>query len=116
METSLTPSIAAKKALSISHKTTKRTNKLDAFFKSQAKHETAWFIVSLIFQGVCFLPVPVVLAYYLGAPSYLIVVTLVLFFSNIIAGMSSAGIRAIISLLAASIVIHALLIAFYLIK
>lgn len=115
MASLLIPSIASNKASSISNSTTKCTNKLDAFFKSQAKYTTAWFLTSLVFQGVFFLPLPVALAYYFGASAYLLIVTLLLFFANIIAGMSGAGIRVLVFILAASIVIHILLLAFYLI-
>lgn len=115
MSTSFVPSIASNKTFSIAGPAAKSVNKLDTLFKQQAKYTTAWFMVSLVFQGVCFLPVPVILAYYFGAPAYLLIVTLTLFFANIIAGMSGAGIRSLIYILAASIVIHVLLLAFYLI-
>jgi len=57
------------------------------------------------------LPVPAVLIYYFHAPVYIVVITLSLFFANIIAGMASIGVRAIILLLAASVVIHLALLA-----
>ena len=115
METSLNKPLAWKSEASVKTLPTHYRNKLDAFFSNQAKNVTAWFLASLTFQGVFFLPLPVALTYYFGAPGYLVIVSLVLFFANIIAGMASAGIRAIFSILAASVVIHLLLLAFYLI-
>jgi len=39
-----------------------------AFADSQAPYKTAWFLVSLIAQGVLFLPIPAVLMYYYQIP------------------------------------------------
>jgi len=88
--------------------------KLSAFFERQAPYPTIWFLFSLTFQGVVFLPLPVVLIDYFHAPVYILVVTMGLFFANLIAGMANSGVRTIISLLASSIVIHLALLAFYL--
>ena len=88
-------------------------SKLTAFINSQQKNETAWFLISMIIQGVFFLPIPAVLVFSFNAPAYILVFTLGLFFANIIAGMSSAGAKAIIYLFAASIVIHLLLLAVF---
>jgi len=85
--------------------------KLNLFFEKQAKFETGWFLLSLMLQGIFCLPVPAVLIYYFHAPVYIVVVTLGLFFANIIAGMASIGVRAIILLLTASVVIHLALLA-----
>jgi hypothetical protein len=90
-------------------------NKLIAFINSQQKNETAWFLVSMIVQGIFFLPIPAVLVFSFNAPAYILIFTLGLFFANIIAGMSSAGAKAIIYLFAASIVVHAVLLAIFII-
>lgn len=88
-------------------------NKLVAFTDSQAKVKTQWFIISLIVQGVFFLPLPAALSFYYGAPVYLLFITLGLFFANVISGMGGAGIRVIAGLLATSILVHLLMLAVY---
>jgi hypothetical protein len=88
-------------------------NKLVAFTDSQAKVKTQWFMISLIVQGVFFLPIPAALSFYFGAPVYLLFITLGLFFANIISGMGGAGIRVTAGLLAASIIVHLLMLTIY---
>ena len=88
-------------------------NKLVAFTDSQAKVKTQWFMISLIVQGVFFLPLPAALSFYYGAPVYLLFITLGLFFANIISGMGGAGIRVIAGLLATSTLVHLLMLAVY---
>ena len=89
--------------------------KLVAFTDSQAKVKTQWFMISLIVQGVFFLPLPAALSFYYGAPVYLLLITLGLFFANIISGMGGAGIRVIGGLLATSIIVHLLMLVLYII-
>lgn len=76
------------------------------FTDGQKKNRTFWFLMSLVLQGVFFLPLPAALTYYYGAPFYIVGITLVLFFANVIAGMGGSGIRTMISLFAASVMIH----------
>jgi len=89
--------------------------KLYGFVKSQKKNVTAWFLVSLIVQGVFFLPLPALLIFSFGAPAYILAFTVGLFFANIIAGMSNAGAKTIIYLFAASVVVHLALLAIFVI-
>jgi len=96
-------------------KVARHESKLTAFINSQSKYATAWFLASLTFQGVFFLPIPSVLTFYFGAPAYLVIITLGFFFANIIAGMSSMGIKTIIYLLLASTIVHLLLLAAFII-
>jgi hypothetical protein len=84
--------------------------KITAWADSQVPNRTLWFMVSLIAQGVLFLPVPAVLLYYFHAPIAVLAITLGLFFSNIIAGMGGAGIRVMLSFFAFSIIAHLLMI------
>jgi hypothetical protein len=88
-------------------------NRFLAFCDSQAKNRTGWFLLSLMVQGVLFLPLPAVLAYYFGAPAFMAVITLGLFFANVIAGMGGAGMRVLLSLFAVSIAANLLLVAAY---
>ena len=87
--------------------------KWNLFMESQEKWITLWFLVSLVFQGVFFLPVPAVLIYYAAAPVPVLAITLTLFFANIIAGMGGAGIKTLLWLFALSIAIHLLMILFF---
>jgi len=94
-------------------KTTNINNRLLAFADSQAKNKTLWFMVSLIVQGVLFLPVPAVLMYYFNAPIIVLGITMVLFFSNIIAGMGGLGIRSLMFLFALSVIMHMIMLAIF---
>lgn len=89
--------------------------KWNTFMESQSESKTLWFLISLIFQGVFLLPVPAVLIYYYQAPVPLLALTLGLFFANIIAGMGGAGIKILLWLLAASLLIHTALILFFIV-
>ena len=84
-----------------------------AFADGQASHKTAWFLVSLMAQGVLFLPVPAVLMYYYNAPMVVLVVTMVLFFGNVICGMGGSGIRVVLCAFALSVVIHLAMLAIF---
>jgi len=87
--------------------------KYNQFADGQAKNRTAWFFVSLLAQGVLFLPIPALLIYYFSAPVLIVTVTLALFFANVIAGMGGSGIRTMISWFALSTAVHIImLIAF----
>lgn len=84
-------------------------NKWEAFTQSQAENNTLWFLLSLVFQGVFFLPLPALLIYYFNAPTLIVIITLTLFFANIIAGMGGAGIKTLLRLFAVSIAIQVLM-------
>lgn len=57
----------------------------------QTDNKTLWFLFSLVFQGVLFLPIPAVLMYYYEAPIIVLPITFGLYLSNIIAGMGGSG-------------------------
>jgi RsiW-degrading membrane proteinase PrsW (M82 family) len=84
-------------------------NKWTAFMESQSGNGILWFLVSMVFQGVFFLPLPALLIYYYDAPKLVLGITLSLFFANIIAGMGGAGVKTLLKMLAASIIIHLLM-------
>jgi hypothetical protein len=88
-------------------------SKIIVWADKQAPNRTLWFMVSLIAQGVLFLPLPAVLLYYFHAPIAILAITLGLFFSNIIAGMGGAGIRAMLGFFAFSILVHLLMIIIF---
>jgi hypothetical protein len=81
-------------------------NRWVAFTNSQAKTKTQWYLISMMVQGVLFLPIPAVLIYYYHAPIIVLAVTMTLFFTNIIAGMGGSKIGTLMSLFALSILIH----------
>ena len=80
------------------------------FADGQKDNRTLWFFVNLVVHGVLFLPLPAVLMYYFDAPGAVLAITMGCFFTNLIANMGGAGIRAAIGLFFASIAIHLLMI------
>ena len=102
------------KGQTTTQKSTNNTwNKLLTFADSQAKIKTQWFMISLIVQGVFFLPLPAFFSFYYGAPVYILFITLALFFANIITGMGGSAIRVILCLFALSIMVHLLMLIIY---
>jgi hypothetical protein len=82
-----------------------------ALLDSQEPSKTLWYVISLIAQGVLFLPVPALLIYYFNAPVIIVVITLFLYFANIIAGMGGAGIRVLMGFLLLSVLVHLIMLA-----
>jgi hypothetical protein len=80
---------------------------------TQAPYRTLWFLFSLVLQGVCFLPVPAALMFYYNAPMVVLGITMTLFFANVIAGMGGSGIRVMLTLFAASVLIHLAMLAIF---
>lgn len=80
--------------------------KFMAYADSQKPNKTLWFFITLIGQGVLFLPIPAVLMYYYDANIAVLAITMVCFFTTIIANMGGEGIRTTLTLLAASVLIH----------
>lgn len=81
-------------------------SKIVSFVSTQKQNRTLWFFINLVVQGVLVLPVPVVLIYYFNAPDWVLAVTMVSFFANIIVNMGGEGIKTTIGCFAASIAIH----------
>jgi len=73
---------------------------------AQAEHKTMWFLFSLIFQGVLFLPIPAVLMYYYHAPIIVLPITFGLYLGNIIVGMGGSGIRVVLGFQLLSILVN----------
>lgn len=89
-------------------------NRWLSILDNQENNKTLWYIISMIVQGILFLPVPAAMIYYFNAPLLLLPVTLILFFGNIIAGMGGASIRVILYWFLTSVMIHLTMLAFYL--
>jgi hypothetical protein len=96
------------------HKSSMYT-KFMAFADGQSEHRTMWFYVSMVAQGVFLLPVPAALMYYYNAPIIVLIITLFLYFANIISGMGGAGTRVLLSLFALSVLIHIVMVAIFVI-
>lgn len=88
-------------------------NKFLAFADTQKSNRTAWFFTMLMVHGILLLPVPAVLCYYFNAPNGILAITMVAFFANLIANMGGAGIRTTITLFAASVLVHLLMILIF---
>jgi len=73
---------------------------------NQAGNKTAWYLVTLVLQGVLFLPIPAVLMYYYHAPIIVLPITFGLYLGSIIVGMGGSGIRVIIGWLTLSALIN----------
>ncbi len=79
----------------------------------QTDNKTTWYLFSLIFQGVLFLPIPAVLMYYYHASIIVLPVTFGLFLANIIVGMGGSGIRIVLGLFIFTVVMNLTMLAFY---
>jgi len=102
----------------IAHYTTRSVknniwNNLLAIVDNQAENKTAWFLFTLVFQGVLFLPIPAVLMYYYQAPIIVLPITFGLFLGSIIVGMGGSGIRVVIGWLLMSMLINLGMLALY---
>ena len=85
------------------------------FAEGQAGNRIGWFMGSLLWQGVLCLPVPAFLMYYYHAPIWVLIVTVSLFFANLIVGMVGSKTSTLLALLAADILVHVtMLVAFML--
>ena len=84
-------------------------NKFTAFADSQHQRRVMWYFLALVVQGIFFLPLPALLMYYYNASIIVLLITLAGFFTSIIACMGGAGIRAVLLLSAASILIQVIM-------
>lgn len=80
---------------------------------SQTEYKTAWYLFSLVFQGVFFLPIPAVLLYFYHASIFVLPVAFGFYMANIIIGMGGSGIRVVLGALALSILVNLSMLAFY---
>ena len=87
--------------------------KFTQFADGQKDSHTLWFFVILIVHGVLFLPLPAVLLYYYNAPIAVLAITMVCFFTNLIATMGGASIRVALLLFGCSIFLHLLMALIY---
>jgi hypothetical protein len=88
-------------------------NKVLAIADAQAANQTGWFLFSLVFGGVCFLPIPAVLLYYYNASIIVLPITFGLFLGSIIVGMGGSGIRFMLGYSIVSLLINLMMLAYY---
>jgi hypothetical protein len=79
----------------------------------QAENKTIWFLFSLIFQGILFLPIPAVLMYYYHASIIVLPITFGLYLANIIVGMGGSNIRVVLGLFLFSVLTNLTMLAIY---
>jgi len=79
----------------------------------QSEHKTIWYLFSLVFQGVFFLPIPAVLMYYYHASIIVLPITFGLYLGSIIVGMGGFGIRVMIGFFGFCVVVNLAMLAFY---
>lgn len=76
------------------------------FADRQKESRAMWFFGALLIQGVIFIPLPAFLVYYYDASVTGLLITMTCFFTTIIAFMGGAGIRTVIFLALASMLIE----------
>jgi hypothetical protein len=113
METAINTSIVHEDQNWVIVKETHIWANLMAKLDSQAEYKTIWFLFSLIFQGVLFLPIPAVLMYYYNAPIVVLPITFGLYLANIIVGMGGSGIRMVIGFFFFTALVNLFMLALY---
>ncbi|MDB5139082.1 MAG: hypothetical protein JWR12_998 [Mucilaginibacter sp.] len=102
--------------LDVTEQNTNNTwKKLSAIADNQADNKTLWFLFSLIFQGVLFLPIPAVLMYYYQASIIVLPITFGLYISNIIVGMGGSNIKVVLGFILFSFIVNLTMLALYVI-
>jgi hypothetical protein len=79
----------------------------------QSEHKTIWYLFSLIFEGVFFLPIPAVLMYYYHASIIVLPITFGLYLGSIIVGMGGYGIRVLMGYFIFSVLVNLIMLALY---
>ena len=113
METAINTSIVHEDHNWLTVKETRIWASLMAKIDGQAENKTAWFLFSLVFQGVLFLPIPAVLMYYYNASIVVLPITFGLYLGNIIAGMGGSGIRIVLGFFFFTALVNVLMLAIY---
>ena len=77
-----------------------------AFVRREDKDKTVWFILAMVLQGTLILPVPAILLFYYNAPIYVLVITLLTYFPNLITAMTGSGLRVTLAIFIGSLLIN----------
>jgi hypothetical protein len=113
METAINTSIVIEDDNWLTVKETNVWANLMTKLDGQADHKTIWFLFSLVFQGVLFLPIPAVLMYYYNASIIVLPITFGLYLANIIVGMGGSGIRTVIGFFMFTALVNLVMLAIY---
>jgi hypothetical protein len=81
-------------------------NRYLAFIKRQQKNQIGWVLLSMTIQGILTLPVPAILLFYYNAPIYVLMITLLTYFPNLITAMTGSGLRVTLAIFACSLLIN----------
>ena len=77
-----------------------------AFIKRQQQNRTVWFLFTLVLQGILILPVPAILLFYYNAPIYVLIITMLTYFPNLITAMTGSGLRVTLAIFACCFLIN----------
>ena len=77
-----------------------------AFVRREDKDKTVWFVLAMALQGLLILPVPAILLFYYNAPVYVLAITLLTYFPNLITAMSGSGLRVTLAIFFGSLLIN----------
>jgi hypothetical protein len=81
-------------------------NRYLAFVKRQTKNQAGWVLFTMIVQGVFTLPAPAILIFYYDAPIYVLIITLLTYFPNLITAMTGSGLRVTFAIFTCSLLIN----------
>ena len=77
-----------------------------AFVRRENKDKTVWFVLAMVLQGTLILPVPAILLFYYNAPIYVLVITLLTYFPNLITAMTGSSLRVTLAIFICSALIN----------
>ena len=83
------------------------------FAESQHDRRLGWFMISLLAQSVLFLPIPAALMYYFNASIWVLAVTVLTFFANVVIGMCGSKINVLIFMVGFSTFVNLAMILYY---
>lgn len=90
-------------------------NRFIDFVSGQQQNHTLWFFIILMVNGVLVLPVPAVLIYYFNAPVWVLGVTMLSFFANLIVNMGGESAKTTLIFFFGSLAIHLVMILAFII-
>ncbi|WP_374950131.1 hypothetical protein [Mucilaginibacter sp.] len=83
------------------------------FADGQKQNRTLWWFVSLMVHGNLILALPAALIYYYNAPIYILPITILGFFANLVANMGGMSIRVTLTSFFTSLVVNLAMLLIY---
>ncbi|HKG07975.1 MAG TPA: hypothetical protein VKB19_16025, partial [Pedobacter sp.] len=80
---------------------------------SQKDNHTLWWFINLIIHGNLILFIPAFLIWYCNAPVFVLAITVLAFFGNLVVNMSGAPIRVSLSTFFGSLLINLIMVLIY---